>query len=73
MPDDPSHASEDILTVEEVARYLRVHPVTVQRWVRAGTLPAARVGRTYRIKRADLDLWWAANRARTPDGDMGQK
>jgi excisionase family DNA binding protein len=50
---------EEVLTVHEVARYLRVHPMTVQRWCRTGDLPAAKIGRAYRIKKDDLDEWWA--------------
>lgn len=50
---------DEVLTVDEVARYLRVHPMTVQRWCRIGDLPAAKIGRAYRIKKADLDKWWA--------------
>lgn len=56
-------APDPVMTVDEVARYLRVHPMTVQRWCRTGTLPAAKIGRAYRIKREDLDRWWAENRA----------
>ena len=33
---------DDVLTADEVARYLRVHPMTVQRWCRTGDLPAAK-------------------------------
>lgn len=49
---------EKVLTVDEVAEYLRVHPMTVQRWCRSGSLTAAKVGRAYRIKKSDLDRWW---------------
>jgi excisionase family DNA binding protein len=48
----------DVLTVDEVAQYLRVHGETVRRWCRSGELKAAKVGRTYRIRAADLDAWW---------------
>jgi excisionase family DNA binding protein len=54
---------DEVLTVEEVARYLRVHPMTVQRWCRTGELPAAKIGRAYRIKRGDLDRWWAGHQS----------
>jgi excisionase family DNA binding protein len=54
---------EDVLTVDEVARYLRVHPMTVQRWCRTGDLPAAKIGRAYRIKRGDLERWWVEHQA----------
>lgn len=50
--------SPDVLTVDEVAEYLRVHGETVRRWCRSGELKAAKVGRTYRIRAADLDTWW---------------
>jgi excisionase family DNA binding protein len=50
---------EELLTAEEVAVYLRVHLMTVRRWCRSGRLPAAKVGRAYRIKKGDLDEWWA--------------
>jgi excisionase family DNA binding protein len=50
----PGAASGPICTVEEVARDLRLHPKTVQRFIREGRLPARRVGKSYRILRADL-------------------
>ena len=53
-----------VLTVDEVARYLWVQPMTVQSWCRSGDLPAAKIGRAYRIKRTDLDRWWAEHSAR---------
>jgi PTS system nitrogen regulatory IIA component len=56
--------TDEVLTVDEVARYLRVHPMTVQRWCRAGDLPAAKIGRAYRIKKGDLDRWWAEHQTR---------
>ena len=45
----------DILTLEEAAGYLRVHPQTVYRRLRAGTLPGAKVGDQWRLRKADLD------------------
>ncbi len=44
----------ELLTVKEVAIYLRVSRVTVWRWCQQGTIPAFRVGRNWRIRRADL-------------------
>ena len=55
---------EEILTAEEVADYLRVHLMTVRRWCRSGSLPAAKIGRAYRIKKGDLDEWWTKHSAR---------
>ncbi|MBI3895994.1 MAG: helix-turn-helix domain-containing protein [Acidobacteria bacterium] len=45
----------EILTLEEAAGYLRVHPQTVYRRLRAGTLPGAKVGDQWRLRKADLD------------------
>jgi excisionase family DNA binding protein len=47
-----------LLTVEQVALQLQVHPESVRRWIRRGRLPAARIGGTkmgYRIQRADVE------------------
>jgi excisionase family DNA binding protein len=49
------------LTTRDVARRLGVHPQTVRRWIASGRLPATRIGKDYRISRADLD---AARNAR---------
>jgi excisionase family DNA binding protein len=52
MADKPS----DLLTANEVAELLRVHPATVTRWIRLGLIEAMRLpGGTYRIARSELD------------------
>jgi excisionase family DNA binding protein len=45
----------DLLTVEEVAELVRVHPETVRRWTRSGRLPSVRVGLRRLVRRTDLD------------------
>jgi excisionase family DNA binding protein len=50
----------ELLTVAEVADMLRVSTMTVYRLIRTGELPAVRVGRSYRVKRADLDAYLEA-------------
>ncbi|NJN99130.1 MAG: helix-turn-helix domain-containing protein [Anaerolineales bacterium] len=47
----------ELLTVREVATYLRVGRVTVWRWCQEGTLPASRLGRRWRIHRRDLSCF----------------
>ena len=44
----------DLLTVKEVAVYLRVSRVTVWRWCQQGLIPASRVGHHWRISRVNL-------------------
>ena len=51
------HLEHDLLTPAEVIDYLRVNVRTVYRLMRTGELPAVRVGRQWRIRRADLDSW----------------
>jgi excisionase family DNA binding protein len=46
---------DEYLTVNEIAEHLKLNPQTVRNWVAAGSLPAVRVGRRVRIRRADFD------------------
>lgn len=45
------------LTVAEVAQLMRVSTMTVYRLIKAGDLRAVRVGRSYRIREADVDRY----------------
>ena len=47
----------DVLTVSEVAEYLRVNPQTVYRKAKAGELPVVRIGRAIRFRREELEEW----------------
>ena len=53
--------SEDrLLTVNDVAERLQVHPITVRRHIKAGKLRAVRVGRSVRIREAALEEYLGA-------------
>ncbi len=47
----------DVMTVSEVAEYLRVNPQTDYRKAKAGELPVGRIGRAIRFRKAELDEW----------------
>jgi excisionase family DNA binding protein len=47
----------DILTILEVARYLKVAERTVYRLAAAKKLPAFKVGGAWRFSRSDIDSW----------------
>ncbi|MFG1779921.1 helix-turn-helix domain-containing protein [Micromonospora sp. NPDC049051] len=47
--------SEEMFSVEQVAERLGLHVRTVRGYIRAGRLAAVRIGKQYRIARADLD------------------
>ncbi len=49
--------ADAILTVEELASYLKVNPQTVYRRFRAGDLPGVRIGRSIRFPRNLVDAW----------------
>lgn len=46
-----------IMTLEEVAKYLRVHKSTVYRMAREGTIPSTKVANQWRFKKARIDEW----------------
>lgn len=56
----------EVLTVEQAADYLQIHKVTVYKYIRAGVLPAAKLGKVYRIYRRDLEALMASARASGP-------
>ena len=49
--------NDELLTVAEVARWLRITPRTVYRFVRNAQLPHVRVGRGLRFTRAAVEAW----------------
>jgi excisionase family DNA binding protein len=59
---------EELLTVAEIADYLKLNPQTVRNWIDAGTLPALHVGRRVRIRRSAFDALIAAGE-QPPAGD----
>lgn len=48
---------EEILTVMEVARFLRVPKSTVYKLARVGELPASKIGKHWRFLRRDIHEW----------------
>lgn len=51
----------EILTLDEVAAYLKAGKRTVYRLTADGRLPGFKLGGTWRFRRSDLDKWIAAN------------
>jgi excisionase family DNA binding protein len=50
-------SDDEILTVTEVARFLRVPKSTVYKLARVGELPASKIGKHWRFLRRDLHQW----------------
>ena len=53
---------ETFLTTEEVLEYLQVNLRTVYRLIKAGKIPAVRVGRQWRFRKRDIDAWLDSQR-----------
>lgn len=67
-----SNQPDEILTIDEVAAFLKAGKRTVYRLAASGRLPAFKLGGTWRFRRSDLDKW-IANRIgkATVDYDEG--
>lgn len=55
-------SDEVFLTTEEVLAYLQVNLRTVYRLIKAGKIPAVRVGRQWRFRKRDIDSWLDSQR-----------
>jgi len=61
--------SDEILTIDEVATYLKASKRTVYRLASSGKLPAFKLGGTWRFRRGDLDRWIASRIGKTTDDE----
>src|SRR5215207_11759936 len=53
--EEDRYAQKDLLSTEDVARYVGVGSVTVHRWCREGRLPCLKIGKHWRIRRESLE------------------
>lgn len=60
--------TENMYSAEEAARILGLQVRTVRNYVREGHLPGVRIGKQYRIARADLEAFTAGAAARDLGG-----
>ena len=47
----------EIMTLEEVAQYLRLKPQTIYKWAQEKRIPAVKLGKEWRFRRSILDRW----------------
>ena len=50
--------NDKIMTLEEVAEYLRVKPQTIYTWAQEKKIPAAKLGKEWRFKKSMVDKWF---------------
>ena len=50
-------AYEELMTIDEVAKYLKVKKRTVYEWVKKGKIPAIKTVGQWRFKKTKLNAW----------------
>lgn len=55
--DRESRPRNEILTIEEVAAYLRLTPQTIYKWAQEKRIPAVKLGKEWRFRKSILDRW----------------
>ena len=48
----------DIMTLEEVAHYLKLKPQTIYTWAQEKKIPAAKLGKEWRFRKSIIDEWY---------------
>ncbi len=48
---------DEIMNVEDVAKYLKLKPQTVYKWAQEGQIPGTKLGKEWRFRRRILDEW----------------
>lgn len=51
-------ANNEILTIDEVAAYLRLTPQTIYKWAQEKRIPAVKLGKEWRFRRSIIDRWF---------------
>jgi excisionase family DNA binding protein len=51
-------ADSEIMTLEEVAEYLKLTPQTIYTWAQEKRIPAAKLGKEWRFKKSIIDEWF---------------
>jgi excisionase family DNA binding protein len=60
----PNIEQPTIMTVREVADYLRMHEMTIYRMARQGEIPAYKVGNRWRFNRGRIEEWLGEHEVR---------
>ena len=48
---------DEMLTIDEVASYLKLKPQTIYRWAQNGKIPGAKFGKEWRFRRSAIESW----------------
>ena len=48
---------DNYISLDEAAEYLGVKPATIRAWIKNKDMPAHKVGKLWKFKRSEIDLW----------------
>jgi excisionase family DNA binding protein len=54
---EPAFPYSEVMTVHDLAVYLKMSDAKIYRMARAGRLPVIRIGKTWRFKKDMVDSW----------------
>jgi excisionase family DNA binding protein len=56
------HNMEELLTLKELSKYLKISKPTVYKMVEQGKIPALKIANQWRFKKGDIDSWLETQR-----------
>jgi excisionase family DNA binding protein len=59
----------DVMTLDQTAEYLHLHPVTLRNKARKGEIPGTKIGRQWRFLKEQLDAWLRQGEEITPEDE----
>jgi len=64
----------EVLTIQELAVYLKISKSTIYKLVREGKIPSQKIGRHWRFRKEAIDRWLDASQSNVPSprGDRSQ-
>jgi excisionase family DNA binding protein len=63
-----SQRAGQVMTVDQLADYLQLNRLTVYRYIREGKIPAVKIGKLYRVLKADVDAFLESRKVAAPAG-----
>ena len=48
---------DEMLTIDDLAKYLKLKPQTIYRWAQTGKIPGAKFGKEWRFRRSLIEAW----------------
>ena len=64
---------DTVFTVQEVAKYLRMQPVTIYKHAKRGKLPCFKVGANWRFKKSTIDRWISEQEEKESNGHSEER